>query len=87
MQGPPGPPGQKGEAGVDGIPGSSGERGDPGLHENNLFVLQLTGYYIILISIITQTTAVLALHDLFAIFVGVPGRGFPGQPGLDGTKG
>lgn len=87
MQGPPGPPGQKGEAGVDGIPGSSGERGDPGLHENNLFVLQLTGYYIILTSIITQTTTILALHDLFAIFAGVPGRGFPGRPGLDGNKG
>lgn len=57
MQGPPGPPGQKGEAGVDGIPGSSGERGDPGLCEENPFqipALKLTGYYIILTSIITH---------------------------------
>lgn len=85
MQGPPGPPGQKGESGVDGIPGSSGERGDPGLCENNRFVSQLTVYCVILTSIITQTA--LVFHDLFAFFAGVPGRGFPGQPGVDGTKG
>lgn len=30
---------------------------------------------------------VFALRDLFAISTGVPGRGFPGPPGVDGTKG